>query len=246
MARSLGSDRFCSTPSRRRATSASSRRPRTTHAPSRWNSSAAATRVSLAARRRKTLGHLLDGAVQRADADRAVAVLLGRPARARRTRAQSAAHAVQQRQRPAQQLALIGVELAVQRLRQPVLALRAGGVQRAQPGGSARRTCAARRSGRAGALNQPAPRGRAPLRHRLRPHALGGGQLADAAGPRGRGARARRHCRRGGRCSARRRRMSRPSTSRSSPGELGGLGRAGRHERQSTGRSTGKLHRQPV
>jgi hypothetical protein len=40
IARSLGSARFCSTPSRNRATSASSSSPRTTQAPSRWNSAA--------------------------------------------------------------------------------------------------------------------------------------------------------------------------------------------------------------
>ena len=82
------------------------------------------------------------------------------------------------------ELALVGVELAVQRLGQPVLAPRAGRVQRLEPGG--------------GELDERAPavlRVRAArdepgvlevadrLRHRLRAHAVGGGEVADARGP---------------------------------------------------------------
>jgi hypothetical protein len=90
-------------------------------------------------------------------------------------------HPVEQRHRPAQEVALIGVELAVERLREPVLAPRAGGEQRLEAGigeldevaATVRRVRAARDEARVLEVAHG-------LRHRLRAHAVGGGQVADA------------------------------------------------------------------
>ena len=126
--------------------------------------------------------------------------------------------------RLAQQLALIGVELAVERLGQPVLAPRAGGEQRLQAGGrSARRTGGGRRPGPGGAR-----RGRASSRSRT-VCAIDCGRMRSAAarslmlaGP----SRSRRLSTAswpiGGPGSARSRRTTRPTVSRRSWASCGG------------------------